>query len=245
MLRARYGFLLVVDEAHATLVTGQHGGGAAEAMGVEDSIDVHTGGCAIPSGWVAERVCTGWLHCSIFRASVSKQFGQSLLANGARGGWVLGSCSSYWSSSFCLVCLARPCPAKFTKTSICSTCACCVHTGTLSKAVGALGGFVACSLTSCPRRALLLNICSTGSEAHPLHVCLLCVRRYTEQGSWCTWWLCGLQLTPEGPPAEQGPQRGVQHSTACAIGGFSCSCIGSCCKVRAWEHVCAFSVHLV
>jgi hypothetical protein len=43
-LRARYGFLLVVDEAHATLVTGQHGGGAAEAMGVVDSVDVHTGG---------------------------------------------------------------------------------------------------------------------------------------------------------------------------------------------------------
>lgn len=42
-LRARYGFLLVVDEAHATLVTGQHGGGAAEALGVADSIDVHTG----------------------------------------------------------------------------------------------------------------------------------------------------------------------------------------------------------
>lgn len=42
-LRARYGFLLVVDEAHATLVAGQHGGGAAEAAGVEQHIDVHTG----------------------------------------------------------------------------------------------------------------------------------------------------------------------------------------------------------
>lgn len=42
-LRARYGFLLVVDEAHATLVAGQHGGGAAEAAGVCDQVDVHTG----------------------------------------------------------------------------------------------------------------------------------------------------------------------------------------------------------
>ena len=42
-LRARYGFLLVVDEAHATLVSGQHGGGAAEAVGVSSQIDVHTG----------------------------------------------------------------------------------------------------------------------------------------------------------------------------------------------------------
>jgi hypothetical protein len=42
-LRAKYGFLLVVDEAHATLVTGAHGGGAAEAAGVEAQVDVHTG----------------------------------------------------------------------------------------------------------------------------------------------------------------------------------------------------------
>jgi 7-keto-8-aminopelargonate synthetase-like enzyme len=42
-LRSRYGFLLVVDEAHATLVAGAHGGGAAEAAGVVEHIDVHTG----------------------------------------------------------------------------------------------------------------------------------------------------------------------------------------------------------
>lgn len=42
-LRSHYGFLLVVDEAHATLVTGQHGGGAAEAAGVASAVDVHTG----------------------------------------------------------------------------------------------------------------------------------------------------------------------------------------------------------
>ncbi len=37
-LRARYGFLLAVDEAHATLVLGEHGAGAAEAMGVADQV---------------------------------------------------------------------------------------------------------------------------------------------------------------------------------------------------------------
>ncbi|GAX79251.1 hypothetical protein CEUSTIGMA_g6691.t1 [Chlamydomonas eustigma] len=42
-LRQQYGFLLVVDEAHATLVCGDRGGGAAEAMGVSDQVDVHVG----------------------------------------------------------------------------------------------------------------------------------------------------------------------------------------------------------
>ena len=39
-LRARHGFLLVLDEAHSTLVAGHHGGGAAEAMGVADQVCV-------------------------------------------------------------------------------------------------------------------------------------------------------------------------------------------------------------
>lgn len=42
-LRARHGFLLCVDEAHATLVCGERGGGAAQMLGVEDSVDVHVG----------------------------------------------------------------------------------------------------------------------------------------------------------------------------------------------------------
>mmetsp|Transcript_33223 Transcript_33223/g.60048 ORF Transcript_33223/g.60048 Transcript_33223/m.60048 type:complete len:599 (-) Transcript_33223:73-1869(-) len=42
-LRRRHGFLLAVDEAHATLVCGAHGGGAAEALGVADQVDLHVG----------------------------------------------------------------------------------------------------------------------------------------------------------------------------------------------------------
>ncbi|GIM09184.1 hypothetical protein Vretimale_13087 [Volvox reticuliferus] len=42
-LRRRHPFLLAVDEAHATLVCGEGGGGAAEAMGVAHEVDLHVG----------------------------------------------------------------------------------------------------------------------------------------------------------------------------------------------------------
>jgi len=42
-LRQRYGALLCLDEAHATLVFGHRGGGVAQAMGVERQVDVHVG----------------------------------------------------------------------------------------------------------------------------------------------------------------------------------------------------------
>lgn len=42
-LRKLFGFLLIIDEAHATLVCGENGGGAAEMFGVQDSVDVHVG----------------------------------------------------------------------------------------------------------------------------------------------------------------------------------------------------------
>lgn len=42
-LRTRHGALLCLDEAHATLVCGEHGGGAAEAAGVSAQVDVHVG----------------------------------------------------------------------------------------------------------------------------------------------------------------------------------------------------------
>lgn len=41
--RSKYGFLLIIDEAHATLVCGKTGGGAAEMFGVQNSIDIHIG----------------------------------------------------------------------------------------------------------------------------------------------------------------------------------------------------------
>ncbi|CAG9461385.1 unnamed protein product [Pedinophyceae sp. YPF-701] len=42
-LRRKHGFMLLLDEAHATLVCGERGGGAAEMMGVERDVDVHVG----------------------------------------------------------------------------------------------------------------------------------------------------------------------------------------------------------
>lgn len=38
-LRRRHSFLLAVDEAHAALVCGEAGGGAAEAMGVSNEVN--------------------------------------------------------------------------------------------------------------------------------------------------------------------------------------------------------------
>ncbi len=37
-LKQSHGFLLVLDEAHATLVCGDKGAGAAEAQGVADQV---------------------------------------------------------------------------------------------------------------------------------------------------------------------------------------------------------------
>jgi len=42
-LKAKYGFLLVLDEAHATLVCGARGGGLAQARGKCADVDVHVG----------------------------------------------------------------------------------------------------------------------------------------------------------------------------------------------------------
>ncbi|CAM6105089.1 unnamed protein product [Calypogeia fissa] len=42
-LRKKYNFLLVVDDAHGTLVCGDNGGGVAEAFGVEKDIDICVG----------------------------------------------------------------------------------------------------------------------------------------------------------------------------------------------------------
>ncbi|OAE21452.1 hypothetical protein AXG93_3506s1260 [Marchantia polymorpha subsp. ruderalis] len=42
-LRRKYNFLLVVDDAHGTLVCGENGGGVAEAFGVEHDVDIYVG----------------------------------------------------------------------------------------------------------------------------------------------------------------------------------------------------------
>ncbi|KAJ7539695.1 hypothetical protein O6H91_11G105600 [Diphasiastrum complanatum] len=42
-LRKKHRFLLVIDDAHGTLVCGHNGGGVAEAFHVEDAIDIHVG----------------------------------------------------------------------------------------------------------------------------------------------------------------------------------------------------------
>lgn len=42
-LKEKYEFLLIIDEAHATLVCGGNGGGAAEMFGVQDQVDIHVG----------------------------------------------------------------------------------------------------------------------------------------------------------------------------------------------------------
>ncbi|EEC70871.1 hypothetical protein OsI_02393 [Oryza sativa Indica Group] len=42
-LRRKYGFLLVIDDAHGTLVCGENGGGAPELFGCENDIDISVG----------------------------------------------------------------------------------------------------------------------------------------------------------------------------------------------------------
>ncbi|XP_048568097.1 8-amino-7-oxononanoate synthase-like isoform X2 [Triticum urartu] len=56
-LRNKYGFLLVVDDAHGTLLCGENGGGIPELFGCEDDIDICVGslskGVGCQGGFIA------------------------------------------------------------------------------------------------------------------------------------------------------------------------------------------------
>jgi 8-amino-7-oxononanoate synthase len=69
-LRRRHGFLLAVDEAHATLVCGPRGGGAAEAAGVGAEVDLHLGTLSKAFGSVGGFLACGaqWKHLFVNRA---------------------------------------------------------------------------------------------------------------------------------------------------------------------------------
>ncbi|KAG7673146.1 hypothetical protein Ndes2526B_g03440 [Nannochloris sp. 'desiccata'] len=59
-LKKKHGFLLAVDEAHATLVCGPNGEGAVASAGVEDSVDLHIGTLSKAFGAMG-----GFVACSI------------------------------------------------------------------------------------------------------------------------------------------------------------------------------------
>ncbi|XP_062206094.1 8-amino-7-oxononanoate synthase isoform X2 [Phragmites australis] len=58
-LRRKYGFLLVIDDAHGTLVCGENGGGAAELFGCENDIDIGVGTLSKAAGCQG-----GFIACS-------------------------------------------------------------------------------------------------------------------------------------------------------------------------------------
>ncbi|XP_062200225.1 8-amino-7-oxononanoate synthase-like isoform X2 [Phragmites australis] len=58
-LRKKYGFLLVVDDAHGTLVCGDNGGGAPELFGCENDIDICVGSLSKAAGCQG-----GFIACS-------------------------------------------------------------------------------------------------------------------------------------------------------------------------------------
>ncbi|XBJ20805.1 hypothetical protein VPH35_011569 [Triticum aestivum] len=59
-LRSKYGFLLVVDDAHGTFLCGENGGGIPEMFGCEDGIDICVGSLSKGGGCQG-----GFIACSI------------------------------------------------------------------------------------------------------------------------------------------------------------------------------------
>jgi hypothetical protein len=119
-LKARHGFLLVVDEAHATLVCGERGGGAAEMLGVADAVDLHVR--PAPAAPPARCPSAPRLRHSCCCCSAA--------CSGAHAGEPVSQAAVKES-------LAARGPAERGDRML--------QVGTLSKAFGALGGFVACS----------------------------------------------------------------------------------------------------
>uniref|UniRef100_A0A8R7K415 serine C-palmitoyltransferase n=1 Tax=Triticum urartu TaxID=4572 RepID=A0A8R7K415_TRIUA len=58
-LRSKYGFLLVVDDAHGTFLCGENGGGIPEMFGCEDGIDICVGSLSKGGGCQG-----GFIACS-------------------------------------------------------------------------------------------------------------------------------------------------------------------------------------
>ncbi|GLC45878.1 hypothetical protein PLESTM_001796000 [Pleodorina starrii] len=73
-LRRRQPFLLAVDEAHATLVCGEGGGGAAEALGVGHEVDLHVGTLSKAFGALG-----GFVACSSHFKSLLLNRGRALV----------------------------------------------------------------------------------------------------------------------------------------------------------------------
>lgn len=73
-LKHQYGFLFVVDDAHATLVCGQHGGGAAEMMQVSQHIDIHVGTLSKAAGALG-----GFVTCSSAMRQLLLNRGRSVI----------------------------------------------------------------------------------------------------------------------------------------------------------------------
>lgn len=73
-MKHKFGFILVVDDAHATLVCGHNGGGAAEMMGVSNHIDVHVGTLSKAAGALG-----GFAACSSAMRQLLLNRGRSVI----------------------------------------------------------------------------------------------------------------------------------------------------------------------
>ncbi|CAN6288785.1 unnamed protein product [Urochloa humidicola] len=73
-LRRKYGFLLVIDDAHGTLVCGENGGGAAELFECENDIDISVGTLSKAAGCQG-----GFIACSTRWRSLIQSRGRSFI----------------------------------------------------------------------------------------------------------------------------------------------------------------------